>query len=58
MVQGRIIQEGTLIYERDRAHRGNFVVMTRKQYFDFAPTARRLQKAFLDRVREDGILYD
>jgi predicted nucleotidyltransferase len=58
MVQGRIVQEGKLIYERDHARRVNFEVMTRKRYFDFAPTARRLQNAFLDRVHEDGILYD
>ena len=57
MVQGRIVQEGRLVYERDHVRRINFEVMTRKRYFDFAPVARRLQKAFLDRVHKDGILY-
>jgi hypothetical protein len=46
-----------LLYERDRARRVRFEVMTRKQYFDFAPVARRLRKAFLEHVREDGLLY-
>jgi predicted nucleotidyltransferase len=57
MVQGRVVQQGRLLYERDRARRVRFEVMTRKRYFDFAPVARRLRKAFLEHVREDGLLY-
>jgi predicted nucleotidyltransferase len=61
MARGRVVQEGKLFYERpsEQAHRCRvqFEVMTRKLYFDFAPVARRLQKAFLKRVHEDGILY-
>lgn len=58
MVQGRVVQQGHLVYEGDRARRIHFEVMTRKQYFDFAPVARRLQEAFLERVRQDGLRYD
>jgi predicted nucleotidyltransferase len=57
MVQGRIVQQGRLVYERDRQHRVHFEVMTRKLYFDFAPVAHRLRDAFLERVRKDGLLY-
>jgi predicted nucleotidyltransferase len=57
MVQGRIVQQGRRVYERDRRHRVHFEVMTRKLYFDFAPVANRLRDAFLERVRKDGILH-
>jgi len=56
-VQGRIIQQGTLLYERDRARRIAFEVATRKRYFDFAPAARRLRDAFLQRVHKEGLLH-
>ena len=55
-VRGRIVQEGILLYERDRARRVAFEVTTRKQYFDFAPTARRLRDAFLQHVHKEGLL--
>ena len=57
MVQGQIIQQGVLLYERDRARRILFEVATRKRYFDFAPVARRLQEVFLKRVHKEGLLY-
>lgn len=57
MVQGRIVQEGVLLYERDRARRVAFEVATRKRYFDFAPAARRLRDAFLQRVHRKGLLH-
>ncbi len=56
-VRGRIVQEGILIYERDRVRRIAFEVATRKRYFDFAPVARRLRDAFLQRVHREGLLY-
>lgn len=46
-VRGRIVQEGILLYERERARRIAFEVETRKRYFDFAPVARHLRDAFL-----------
>jgi len=57
MVRGKVVQEGIRLYERDRARRVDFEVQTRKRYFDFAPVARRLQAAFLDKVRQEGLLY-
>ncbi|MGD9099285.1 MAG: nucleotidyltransferase domain-containing protein [Anaerolineae bacterium] len=56
MVQGKIVQKGILLYERDRARRVAFEVATRKLYFDFAPVAHRLQLAFLKRVHKEGLL--
>lgn len=57
MVQGQIIQKGVRLYERDRQHRIAFEVATRKRYFDFAPVARRLRDAFLEHVRQEGLLH-
>jgi predicted nucleotidyltransferase len=54
MVQGRIVQEGILLYDRDKDRRVAFEVLTRKQYFDFQPMAKRLQQAFFDRIRREG----
>jgi predicted nucleotidyltransferase len=57
LVQGRIVQEGILVYDRDRARRIAFEVATRKRYFDFAPVARRLRDAFLQQVHREGLLH-
>lgn len=57
LVKGRIVQQGVLIFERDRASRVAFEVATRKRYFDFAPIAHRLQDAFLEHVHREGILH-
>jgi predicted nucleotidyltransferase len=57
VVQGRIVQQGILLYERDRGHRIAFEVATRKRYFDFAPEAHRLRDTFLQRVHREGLLY-
>lgn len=56
-VRGRIVQQGVLLYERDRARRIAFEVATRKRYFDFASAAHRLRDAFLQRVHREGLLY-
>lgn len=56
-VRGRIVQQGVLIHEQDRARRVAFEVATRKRYFDFAPVARRLRDAFLERVHGVGLLH-
>jgi hypothetical protein len=57
LVQGKVVQEGLLVYEGDRSRRVAFEVETRKRYFDFAPAARRLRTAFLDKVHREGLLY-
>lgn len=58
MVQGPIIQAGLLVYEADRAKRIAFEVLTRKKYFDYRPTAEKMQKAFLAHVQQRGLLGD
>jgi predicted nucleotidyltransferase len=55
-VRGKIVQQGLLLYERDRARRIAFEVQTRKRYFDFAPAAQRLRAAFLDKIHREGLL--
>ena len=54
-VQGRVIQEGLLLYERDKARRVTFEALTRRRYFDYQPTADRMRRAFLDHVRRKGL---
>jgi len=57
-VQGRIVQEGLLLYERDRDRRIAFEALTRRKYFDYRPTAERMQRAFLDLVQRKGLTRD
>jgi predicted nucleotidyltransferase len=54
--QANVVQRGILIYERGRTSRVAFEVMIRKRYFDFAPVARRLRDAFLERTRKEGLI--
>lgn len=58
MVQGRILQEGLLLYERNKDFRVAFEVLTHKKYFDFLPAAEKMQKGFLRTIREKGLVYD
>lgn len=53
--RGRIVQEGVLLYERDKDRRVAFEALTRRKYFDYRPTAERMQRAFLDHVRRKGL---
>jgi predicted nucleotidyltransferase len=55
MVQGNIVQEGVLLYTRDKDRRVAFEVLTRKKFFDYRPTAERMEQAFLDYVRRKGL---
>jgi predicted nucleotidyltransferase len=54
MAQGPIVQQGILLYNRDKAQRVAFEVLIRSKYFDFQPVAKRLQQAFFKRIREEG----
>lgn len=54
-LRGRVVQEGKLIYSRDEPARVAFEVRTRSAYFDYLPTLRRLQDAYLRRVAEHGL---
>ena len=55
--RGRVACEGILLYARDDVQRIEFETRTRDEYFGFLPFHRRLQDAFLENVREQGILY-
>jgi len=55
LAQGEILQEGVCLYARDKARRVEFESLVRRKYFDYRPTARRMQRAFLDRVRRTGL---
>jgi predicted nucleotidyltransferase len=55
MVKGSIIQEGLLLYSRDKDRRLAFEILTRKKYFDYQPTAARMQQAFLSYIRRKGL---
>jgi predicted nucleotidyltransferase len=57
LVRGKVVQEGVRLYEHDRTRRVAFEVETRKRYFDFAPVARRLQAAFLEKIQREGLLH-
>lgn len=57
MVQGGIVQEGVLLYSCDDDCRIAFEVLTRKKYFDYRPTAERMQRAFLDHIRREGLSH-
>lgn len=53
LVQGRIIQEGVRVYEKERAARVAFEVMTRKRYFDYLPLAQRVETAAWKHLKEE-----
>ena len=56
-VRGEIVQEGQLLYTWDKAYRVAFEALTREMYFDYRPTAQRMQQAFLDYVQKHGLTH-
>ena len=52
LVQGRFIQEGVRIYEKDKVARVTYEVMTRKKYFDYLPLAQRVEATAWKRLKE------
>ncbi|MEZ4714146.1 MAG: nucleotidyltransferase domain-containing protein [Caldilineaceae bacterium] len=56
-VQGPIVQEGILLYSREKAQRVAFEVNVRKQYFDYLPMIERMQRAFLQHIRTKGLSH-
>jgi predicted nucleotidyltransferase len=46
VVQGTVMTEGILIYDRDEATRADYEVLTRKMYFDFLPVVKMMQDAY------------
>ncbi len=58
MVRGEIVQAGILLYERNRATRIAFEVLTRELYFDYRPTAKWMEQAFLNHIHQNGLSYE
>lgn len=54
-LRGRVVQEGRLIYSSDEPARVAFEVRTRSLYFDYLPTLRELQDAYLTHVARHGL---
>ncbi|MDM8527737.1 nucleotidyltransferase domain-containing protein [Anaerolineales bacterium HSG24] len=57
MVRGEVVQRGILLYQRDEDVRVAFEVLTRKLYFDYLPTAKRMQQAFLRHIHQKGLSH-
>jgi len=54
-LRGCVVQEGELIYSADERARVGFEVRTRSEYFDFLPTLRTMERAYLARVADRGL---
>jgi len=52
LIQGRIIQTGVRVYEKDRVARVAYEVIIRKKYFDYLPLAQRVETAAWKRLKE------
>ena len=46
VVQGAIMTEGILVYDRNEAARADYEVVTRKMYFDFLPVVKMMREAY------------
>jgi predicted nucleotidyltransferase len=62
MVQGRILTNGFLLYTKNEDFRVTYETLTRKQYFDFLPVVKMMQKAYFAHMKTDlkrkGLLAD
>jgi predicted nucleotidyltransferase len=54
-LRGHVVQQGRLIYSTDEPGRVAFEVRTRSEYFDFLPTLRIAERAYLERVADRGL---
>ena len=54
-LRGHVVQEGRGIDSRDEPRRVGFEVRTRSEYFDYLPTLRELEHAYLARVADRGL---
>jgi predicted nucleotidyltransferase len=54
-LRGHVVQEGRVIYSRDEPRRVDFEVRTRSEYFDYLPTLRELERAYLARIADRGL---
>ncbi|MEK7784965.1 MAG: nucleotidyltransferase domain-containing protein [Chloroflexota bacterium] len=56
-VQGEIVQEGKCLYVRNQEFKADFESLTRRKYFDFKPKMERMQRAFLEHIRQRGLKH-
>lgn len=54
-LQGRVVQEGELVFSADEPKRVAFEVLTRSRYFDYLPTLRAHTRRYLRQVAERGV---
>lgn len=54
--QGKVIQEGILIYSKDEKTRINFERNTMHMYLDYLPHLKKLRQRFLKKVATEGLL--
>jgi len=50
IARGTILTEGVLLYSRQEDFRVEYEVSTRKEYFDFLPVARMMQRAYFEQM--------
>ncbi len=55
MLRGQVVTDGILLFSRDEVQRVEFETRTRKEYFDFLPTAEFHRHAFFNDIRERGL---
>lgn len=55
-VQGKVVTEGLLLYARDEGYRVAYEVAVRRQYFDFMPVLRMMQRSYLERAGKGEVL--
>ena len=53
----RVLQDGEILFCRERALYVQYRVRTLNFYFDFAPFLERYEEAFLHHVSQEGLLY-
>lgn len=54
-LRGHVVQTGRVIHSQDEARRVGFEVRTRSEYFDYLPTLRELEHAYLARIADRGL---
>lgn len=52
LLQGAVVTEGVLVFERERTARIAYETTTRSLYFDFLPAAQRMANIFAAALRE------
>jgi predicted nucleotidyltransferase len=52
-VQGQVLTQGQLLYERDEDLRVEYEVYTRSRYFDFQPALKLMRQTYFQRLEAD-----